>query len=371
MAKITQRNKVMKFYIVIIFLFDFIDFYSQNLIINGSFEKSKYNQTHISNFELKGVNGWYQPSQGTPDFFVSGTNFFGNQIAHVGKKYLGFYLHSESDKYCEYIAQELDNKLTKGEKYLISFYLSLSDNSDIAISSIGIAFTSEKKYYKTKKRLKLNSVNYEGDSVIKSNNWMKINLYYVATGLETNLIIGNFKDYKKYKVEKIANRPPKNFAYYYIDDVTIYSIKDTIKKAKLTLDTVKVKVDTVKSVSQYDEALASSIILKDINFETDKSELLSSSYKELDELVHYLKQNPLFKIEVNGYTDNTGKETDNLKLSEERAKTVVNYLIQKGIDEKRTTYKGNGSNNPIAPNDTEVNKAKNRRVEFKLTKQKP
>lgn len=59
-----------------------------------------------------------------------------------------------------------------------------------------------------------------------------------------------------------------------------------------------------------------------------------------------------------------GEEQDNLKLSEERVKSISDYLIKNGIDAKRISYKGFGSNNPLVPNDTDINKAKNRKVEF-------
>ena len=68
-----------------------------------------------------------------------------------------------------------------------------------------------------------------------------------------------------------------------------------------------------------------------------------------------------------GYTDNIGDEESNIQLSEERAGSVTQYLINKGINKDRISYKGYGSKNPITNNDTEQEKEKNRRVEFILT----
>jgi outer membrane protein OmpA-like peptidoglycan-associated protein len=72
------------------------------------------------------------------------------------------------------------------------------------------------------------------------------------------------------------------------------------------------------------------------------------------------------KIEISGHTDKTGSEPVNFKLSEARAKTVVDYLVQKGVDQARMEFKGYGSLQPIADNATAQGRAKNRRVEFKI-----
>ncbi len=90
------------------------------------------------------------------------------------------------------------------------------------------------------------------------------------------------------------------------------------------------------------------------------------SYTELDKLVSILKKNPTPIILITGHTDGVGKDSDNLVLSEQRAKSVVNYLISKGISEKRIGYKGFGETQPIATNNTNEGRAENRRVEFEV-----
>ena len=72
------------------------------------------------------------------------------------------------------------------------------------------------------------------------------------------------------------------------------------------------------------------------------------------------------RIEISGHTDKTGSEPMNFKLSEARAKSVVEYLVRKGIDRARLEYKGFGSLQPIADNATTTGRTKNRRVEFKI-----
>lgn len=109
-----------------------------------------------------------------------------------------------------------------------------------------------------------------------------------------------------------------------------------------------------------------SVILKNVLFENNKSDLLPVSYPELERLVLMLNQNTLINIEVRGYTDNVGKEKDNKLLSEQRAKAVCDYLISKKISAKRLIYKGFGSGSPISSNETEEGRKRNRRVEFAI-----
>jgi outer membrane protein OmpA-like peptidoglycan-associated protein len=75
---------------------------------------------------------------------------------------------------------------------------------------------------------------------------------------------------------------------------------------------------------------------------------------------------PTLFVEISGHTDTDGKDDYNLKLSENRAKSVVDYLISKGVDPKRLSYKGYGETRPIAPNNTAEGKSKNRRIEFRI-----
>jgi outer membrane protein OmpA-like peptidoglycan-associated protein len=107
-----------------------------------------------------------------------------------------------------------------------------------------------------------------------------------------------------------------------------------------------------------------SLVLENVLFESGKSILLKESYVSLDKLVNQLQTSKTMKIEISGYTDNIGDEIQNQMLSEERAKAVVDYLISKKIERNRLSFKGFGSKQPIASNETEEGRKKNRRVEF-------
>ncbi|MDE3143473.1 MAG: OmpA family protein, partial [Bacteroidota bacterium] len=101
-----------------------------------------------------------------------------------------------------------------------------------------------------------------------------------------------------------------------------------------------------------------------IQFRTNSYQLLPVSLIELDKLLQVLNDNPTLKIQINGHTDNTGNEKDNLILSANRAKAVADYLVSKNIDAARLSYKGYGSSKPVAANNSEEGKFKNRRTEF-------
>ncbi len=103
-----------------------------------------------------------------------------------------------------------------------------------------------------------------------------------------------------------------------------------------------------------------------IFFATAGYKLLSKSNKSLAEVVKVLNENPDLKLSIHGHTDNTGSAEKNQVLSENRANSVKQYLISKGIDEGRLISTGHGQDEPVADNKTPAGRAKNRRVELKL-----
>jgi len=111
------------------------------------------------------------------------------------------------------------------------------------------------------------------------------------------------------------------------------------------------------------------IVLRNIFFDVNKFDLKPESQVELDNVVKLMKDNPTLKIQINGHTDNVGKPADNLALSNNRAKSVVEYITLKGIDAKRLSYQGFGATQPVADNNTEEGKAQNRRTELKVVSQ--
>lgn len=114
--------------------------------------------------------------------------------------------------------------------------------------------------------------------------------------------------------------------------------------------------------------VGTTIRLNNIFFDFGKATLRPESYPELDRLAGLMTQNKGMSIELSGHTDNVGADDANLKLSEDRAKSVTEYLVSLGIEAGRITAKGYGETKPVATNDTDEGKQLNRRVEFTILK---
>ncbi|WP_338760763.1 OmpA family protein [Bernardetia sp. ABR2-2B] len=108
--------------------------------------------------------------------------------------------------------------------------------------------------------------------------------------------------------------------------------------------------------------------LNNLFFDIDSYALQETSLPEIQRLFEILKENPTLKVKIEGHTDNTGKADYNLGLSKNRAKTVSEQLVSLGIDKSRVSFEGFGSQKPIADNFNDKGRAKNRRVEFRLSK---
>ena len=112
--------------------------------------------------------------------------------------------------------------------------------------------------------------------------------------------------------------------------------------------------------------VGANLTLKDILFESNSAQLNEISYSELERVVDLMDQNPGLTVEINAHTDDVGSERFNLALSEKRAQSVVDFLIENKIRSNRFIAKGVGETQPVVPNDTEENRAKNRRVVLKI-----
>ena len=109
-----------------------------------------------------------------------------------------------------------------------------------------------------------------------------------------------------------------------------------------------------------------SVVLKNIFFDVNSFQLRPESFPELNKLAALLKNQAEIRIEVSGHTDNTGDKKANLQLSENRARAVVDFLVQKGIEPSRITAKGYGETQPKTTNDTDEGRSANRRTEFRV-----
>ena len=137
---------------------------------------------------------------------------------------------------------------------------------------------------------------------------------------------------------------------------------------KLTIVEVEAMVQVISANAMLDALNKDGFIALYINFDTGKSDLKSDGEATVKEIVAMLKGTPNLKISIEGHTDNVGTPASNQKLSESRAKAVMDAVVKSGIAGSRLSSKGMGQTTPIADNRTDEGKAKNRRVE--LVKQK-
>jgi outer membrane protein OmpA-like peptidoglycan-associated protein len=110
------------------------------------------------------------------------------------------------------------------------------------------------------------------------------------------------------------------------------------------------------------------LVVNNITFASNSSELKKSSFEEIDQVIAVLKQNTHIKIEVGAHTDDIGEDAPNMTLSNARAKSVLDYMTSKGIKANRLLSKGYGESDPAVPNNSVANRALNRRVEFRIPK---
>ncbi len=152
------------------------------------------------------------------------------------------------------------------------------------------------------------------------------------------------------------------------------AVKEVISSIQLPSGTeLKVKAGRftdkiVKFLSGGDGDTDTPFIVEDLKFETGSDRMVETSLEQLDHLAKVMDAYPDVEIRIEGHTDNSGNATQNLTLSKNRTKSVKAYLVGKGVKAARIETTGFGDTRPIATNDTELGKAKNRRVEVYVTK---
>ncbi len=173
-----------------------------------------------------------------------------------------------------------------------------------------------------------------------------------------NELIASFESNSTTGAYLISLKPGKNYG------ITV-SKKDYLFHSEnfdIPADAVAKKIQ--KDILLNKVAVGTKIILNNIFFDFNKATLRPESVAELDRMVKMMNEIPTLKIEISGHTDNVGGAKYNQQLSENRAKSVVDYLVEKGITQSRLEYKGYGFTQPIASNDTEAGRQQNRRTEF-------
>jgi outer membrane protein OmpA-like peptidoglycan-associated protein len=355
---------------------DFLFSQITNLVPNSSFEQ--YTGLPKGPGEAGRLVGWKLPiTNGGTDYYHMDArsdkvripkNGFGYQHAHSGRAYAGICV---SKKYREYLQVDLLKPLEKGKQYKIQVFISCGDRFGLsAVKEFNVIFTQKKLYIPENEYIStVPKVVFRSKRKYKNKKeWTELSMIYTADGMEKVMTFGCFL-YQNKSLLAEDNRPHGNifglskYAHYYIDDFSIIPLvpdSDVITAPPVEPAETKKK----ESALTMEFKIGNTYILNNIQFETGKSELLPQAFPELDKLVLYLQKNATTKLKITGHTDNNGDPEANLKLSQERAKMVLLYVASKGIHKDRMTTEGKGDTQPIASNDTEAGREKNRRVEI-------
>ncbi len=326
---------------------------AQNIVPNASFEISKKKPRFMSStgrdFE-SAIYKWTVPNEASTDLVTP--RFDSKNLTVIpprtGEQMIGIVVNG--DYWAEYGKVKLAEPLKKGTEYYVEYWISMptyySKNKPVPTNlndHFGLYFS--KDIYHGDKRI-LTAKPHVGatpNDVARPVKWTKMTGKFVADSDATHLYLGQFLD--ESDPGKIAK------GYFFIDDVFVEAFTNS------AVDYTPSRYYTIKGST-------ASVNIDNIYFETDKYELLSSSYPELDNLVEILTKNPTLKIEIQGHTDDVGSAEHNKELSYNRAKTVYDYLNNSGIEAARLSFQGYGITKAIASNASESGRQKNRRVDF-------
>jgi OOP family OmpA-OmpF porin len=337
--------------------------HEKNIVPNGSFENYRRAKGNIRQAipwnQIASVDFYQRPED---------KDTTAEKGAYDGDCYAGLRFQK---KYKEFIQVKLAESLHRGSTYEFEMHIRLAYWSNAVLKSFGVLF-SKGGYSGQGSAVKANMI----DSIAKKNGfnnnfrWIKIHGFYKADGGEKYITIGNFspvakKDLQRMNILKTGFKE----AYYFVDDISLYRRKDPEEYVETIIigpNKQNFEEDSVLKVNS-DIKIGDKVALKNISFNPGSYYLTPESYLELNKLVQFLIRQPEIVIQIDGYSDNSGLKHKNQKMSEYRAREVFEYLIKKGVQNKML-FKGCGSANPIASNDTDEGRAKNRRVEFEIIK---
>jgi outer membrane protein OmpA-like peptidoglycan-associated protein len=320
------------------------------------------------------VKYWHSPTTASPDVYGQRVRVpvswaekgFGKQTPHSGQSMAGITVFgcANGKPHCrEYVQIQLKEPLVEGQNYQFEIWVASLQNG-LRINNLGAYFGTKNFKIAGEERLDVKPTVFASKIIEpKNNGWQKLSFKFKATAEADWLVIGNFfTDETTHYTSSIEGNSATgttthNFSYYYLDDISVRKIEPILP--------VPIKPDDLSRVSI---EVGKTIMLKNIYFDTDKTELLPRSNVELNKLVNLLIDNPNMQIEIIGHTDDVGDLNYNLNLSRRRAAMVMDYLIHSGIPTKRLRSTGYGATQPMTPNISEEARSQNRRVEFRILK---
>lgn len=399
----------------IFFIFYAVNFLTilrgQNLVVNPSFESSNESGVSIppGEFSLSKAKGWNTPTRAQATLYSSiptlaTTNRAMNRwrfTAKEGNNVIGIMtygnvLDDDKNELREYAQGSLIKPLTVGQKYYVSYWVHFHCEGT---NNLGVAFLTTPLSIDAINRLTLKpEINHSG--IIRYSNtstWYQVRDSFIAREPFQYFIIGNFLS----NIETAIEADKYRYHKAYLDDIIIQeAVNDKMpirtfdwaleneKNIKKEIPTKPETISPTKSASNLSDITPTVaevskektvgnesktgilkgevLVLDKVLFQFNSAVLESTSTTQLNKLVAYLQRNTMMKILVKGHTSSEGSDEYNQKLSENRAKAVVDYLKSKGIEDSRLSFKGFGKSQPIINNDKESSRQLNRRVEFEV-----
>lgn len=360
-----------------------------NLIKNSSFELYRGKPVLIFQDGTHQIEDdalfWLSPDKNTPDYYNPFRKIIENpdnlsedtQPQH-GEGYAGIILYNKThEMYSEYITGKLNTPVAAGKKYAVQVTLCLSQNAGYAIDRFGVYLSKEIPVIKNSDtRLPYNPQLVFTIEPQECKKWITLSGTFISESSLSYITVGRFSGTDEITVT--ANTPMNKCggqinqsAYYLFDNIVLTEDTSSTVSNDINSDYIDSSGRTIlfDSVSvTVPEALDSdvAIILDNIRFDFNRSDILPSSVAELEKLKSFLLKNEEISIVISGHTDNIGTEGYNNNLSLERARAVCTWLVSNGIEENRLRHEGYGATRPLESNETDYGRSRNRRVEFRI-----
>lgn len=379
--------------------------FSQNLVPNCSFEEfNYYNNEFLKPSEINEIfNDWYSPTTSSPDLIITGNkgpllqsekdpykyryqfNCVSDIPPYNGDACIGLILQncfgdcldgSIIYRHREYLQVKLIRPIKKDRKYNISFYYRLSNTSSYAIDGMGIRFTK-------KPLIRNNDMGFSGKAQISNSKgnildntyWRKFEKEFIADENYKYLTLGNFSHVVNYKktseiFSEWDDKCSSFNSYYLFDYITVREYSKADKKItepvqiNVSRDSFNFGIFTnpVDQLTNDTDTIVKKYVIENVLFEFGEDNLNNSAAFLLDKIYSDIISLSWQKMQIIGHTDKIGNSEYNYQLSKNRAKSVADYLIMKGVDKDQIECFGKGENEPI----DEINDKLNRRVEIIL-----
>jgi len=365
--------------------------HDRNWVPNGDFETVEGKKLKRAGGILY-ATGWGSPTKRAADLFSesaavesnvsSPKNLGGEQTALSGSNYAGLrYWSYQNKEPRSYLQTKLAKQMKKDSLYCVRYYVSLGDLSKYATGELG-AYIGKQKIEKDDESNLTYDVkvpNLRTKIYDDMFSWQGVCGVYQAEGFEQYLVIGNFAANEKTPNAKTKrprgeSRPQVFSAYYYVDNVEVYPIKNRGECTCEQLDKAESEfIFSRKGAINPNLKPAEKVEQQVFYFKRFQRSFDTSMENWLNDMIGSLKEDATIKVKLIGHMDATEMERtrvrpDLLTLAKERAEAVKDALVEAGIDAARITVDAKSGDEPVDTSGTDIGMSKNRRVEVEVVK---